>query len=61
MTLLDQIKICAFGDAEVGKNCCLSCKKEINIEELNFLDKKEFEISQICPICFDEICSEEGE
>lgn len=60
----DNLSTEAFGTTkkEVSDGICISCKKPVNIESLEDVDKAEFRISQICPKCFDTITyREDGE
>ena len=48
-------------DEAVSTEVCISCKKPVDLSKMEEIDVREYHISGICPICFDELARDPDE
>ena len=59
---LNQLAEVAFGMSikkAHEQGVCVVCKKEVNIAEMDNLDRREYRISGLCSPCFEDMAKEE--
>jgi len=47
------------GEEAIEKSICISCKAKVDLTGTEEIDQREYQISQLCPVCFDAACDEE--
>ena len=59
--LSDLAEFCFGMNIEQAHNqkVCVVCKKKVSLAVLGERDKREYQISGVCPVCFDDMVKEE--